>query len=103
MSAVKLTRAVFGAIATATVTVAVAAPAAGEKPGIDAAMGPSTGTPPYVVPVAPGVRTASLLTVGDSVAGYRMVGTPDGLGAYRNDGNRLTLLMNHELNAATGV
>src|SRR4051794_16329127 len=103
MSAVKHTRAVRCVFATVTATVAVATPAAGEKPGTEAEMGPSTATPPYVVPAARGVRTTSLLSVGDSVAGYRMVGTPDGLGAYRNDGNRFTLLMIHEFNALTGV
>ena len=49
------------------------------------------------------MRTSSLLTVGDRVGSYRMVGIPDGLGAYRTDGNRLTLLMNHELNELSGV
>jgi hypothetical protein len=78
-------------------------PASADKPGIEEPLGPSTSTPPYVVPVAPGVRTSSLLTVGDSIGGYRMVGVPDGLGAYRVDGARLTLLMNHELNDQTGI
>jgi hypothetical protein len=86
-----------------TVAVVAAAPAFGEQPGIDGAVGPSTDTHPYVVPTAAGVRTSSLLTVGDSVAGYRMVGIPDGMGAYRNDGNRLTVLMNHELNDRQGI
>ena len=80
-----------------------AAPASAEKPGIEAPIGPSTTTPPYVVPTAPGVQTSSLLTVGDSVDGYRMVGIPDGMGAYRNDGNRLTALMNHEFNDRQGI
>jgi hypothetical protein len=83
--------------------VLAAAPALAEKPGITESMGPSTETPPYVLPVAPGVRTSSLLTVGDIVHGYKMAGIPDGLGAYRNDGNRLTLLMNHELAATAGA
>ena len=90
-----------GAALAAVLT--AAAPAAAEQPGIEGNMGPSTTTPPYVLPVADGVRTASLLTVGDAVAGYRMVGMPDGLGAYRQDGNELTLLMNHELNNQSGV
>jgi hypothetical protein len=99
----KLVRAVSATLAAATLAAVVAAPAAGEKPGIEGPAGPSTDTSPYVVPVAPGVRTSSLLTVGDGVGGYRMAGIPDGLGAYRVDGNRLTLLMNHEINELQGI
>jgi hypothetical protein len=91
------------ALAAAALTAVAAAPASAEKPGIEEPIGPSTTTPPYVLPTAPGVRTSSLLTVGNSVGGYRMVGIPDGLGAYRNDGNRLTVLMNHELNDLQGI
>jgi hypothetical protein len=40
--------------------------------------------------------------VGDAVGGYRMVGIPDGLGAYNSDGRHFTLLMNHELVATVG-
>ena len=47
--------------------------------------------------------TKSILTVGDSVDGYRMVGIPDGLGAYDNGDGTFTLLMNHELRRAQGV
>ena len=93
--------------ALAVLAIAGATPAAAEQPGIEEATGPSTETPPYVLPVAPGVRTSSLLTVGDRVGdpvdGYRMVGIPDGLGAYRDDGSGLTLLMNHELNDQSGI
>jgi hypothetical protein len=100
-SSPKRSRAVLAA--ATVVTALAAAPAAAEQPGIDGPIGPSTSTPPYVLPVAPGVQTSSLLTVGDDAGGYRMVGIPDGLGAYRNNGNRLTLLMNHELNDAQGI
>lgn len=67
--------------------------------------GPSSSQAPYIVPVAPGVRTVSLLTVGDAVGpdGYRMVGTPDGLGAYANDDGTFSVLMNHELGVAQGI
>src|SRR5687768_15295961 len=100
MSDLNLRRAAGAALAVAAVA---AAPASAEAPGIEGPVGPSTSTPPYVLPVADGVRTSSLLTVGDAVGGYRMVGIPDGLGAYRVDGNRLTLLMNHELNDQSGI
>src|SRR5262245_27946472 len=58
---------------------------------------------PYIVPVNPAVSTQALLTVGDSVGGYRMVGIPDGLGAFDNGDGTFTLLMNHELGNAAGV
>src|SRR4030095_10028445 len=45
--------------------------------------GPSTATDPYLVPSIAGVTAVSILTVGDSVGAYRMVGIPDGLGAFR--------------------
>lgn len=66
--------------------------------------GPSTTTSPYVRPaLASGVSTTSILTVGDSIGGYRMVGIPDGMGAFSNNDGTFTLLMNHELGATVGV
>src|SRR5262249_47922267 len=62
-------------------------------------MGPSTTTEPYLVPSLPGVKTVSILTTGDSVNGYRMVGIPDGLGAFRGRRGDFTLLVNHEITA----
>jgi hypothetical protein len=59
--------------------------------------GPSSSASPYVVPIAPGATTISILTAGDSVNGYRMVGVPDGLGAFDNGDGTFTVLMNHEL------
>lgn len=87
-----------GALAAAT---ALAAPAGTSH-------GPSTPTDPYVLPVAGGVSTKSLLTVSDAGAagnGYEMVGIPDGLGAYQDrQGSRdFTLLMNHELRPDQGA
>jgi hypothetical protein len=66
--------------------------------------GPSTTVQPYVLPIADGVDTTSLLTVGNLNAddGYRMVGIPDGLGAYR-DGEDLIVLENQELPEAAGT
>ena len=54
---------------------------------------------PYVLPTASNVElTSRILTVGESAGnGYRMVGIPDGLGAFANDSETFTLLMNHEL------
>jgi hypothetical protein len=52
----------------------------------------------------------SVLTVGDAVnykpdgvTPYRMVGIPDGLGAFDNGDDTFTLLMNHELNGSVGI
>jgi hypothetical protein len=73
------------------------------------ATGPSSSQSPYVISAAPGVLTRSILTVGDSVNNkpngtpYRMVGIPDGLGAYDNGDKTFTVLMNHELREGVGV
>ncbi|HEV7731733.1 MAG TPA: phytase [Candidatus Binatia bacterium] len=66
--------------------------------------GPSTTTAPYLVPSVDGVETVSILTVGDAADGYRMVGIPDGLGAFQSKRGEFTLLMNHEITAgAPGI
>ena len=66
-------------------------------------LGPSTTTEPYLVPSVPGVKFTSVLTVGDNIDGYRMVGIPDGLGAYASSSGNFTLLMNHELGGTSGI
>lgn len=60
---------------------------------------------PYLVPTAPGVEITSILSAGDSVGtnGYRMAGTPDGLGAFDNGDGTFTVLMNHEFTLTEGV
>ncbi|MFM8285610.1 MAG: PEP-CTERM sorting domain-containing protein [Planctomycetaceae bacterium] len=77
--------------------------------------GPSTQQTPYVVPVAPGVKTISIATNGNGVGtpnetytkagggSYRLVGIPDGLGAYDNGNGTFTMLVTHELAATAGV
>ena len=74
--------------------------------------GPSSSQSPYLLRASPGVVTVSLLTVGDSVnlkpdgmTPYRMVGIPDGLGAYDNGDGTFTVVMNHEIggNISGGV
>ena len=64
----------------------------------------SSSQSPYVVPTRNGVFTRSIMTVGDAVnykpdgvTPYRMVGIPDGLGAFDNGDGTFTLVMNHEL------
>jgi hypothetical protein len=90
----------LGAAATAGAAWAVAG----------AGTGPSSSQSPYIVRSQPGVVTKSILTVGDSVnlkpdgvTPYRMVGIPDGLGAFDNGDGTFTVLMNHELGAGVGV
>jgi hypothetical protein len=85
---------------------AIVAASAGATPG--GASGPSSSKDPYVVRTQPGVVFKSILTTGDAVAkagggSYRMVGIPDGLGAFDNGDGTFTLLMNHELTATKGV
>lgn len=65
--------------------------------------GPSSSQSPYVLPTVPGVSTTSILTVGDTIGGYRMVGIPDGLGAFGNGDGTFTLMMNHELGNTAGI
>ena len=64
----------------------------------------------YLLPVADGVLTRTILTVGDSpntkpdgVTPYTMVGIPDGLGAFDNGDGTFTMLSNHELVSTVGV
>src|SRR5262245_30139719 len=65
--------------------------------------GPSTKQSSYTLPTLPVVQTASVLSVGDSIGGYRMVGIPDGMGAFDNGDGTFTLVMNHELGNTAGV
>jgi|GEM_PF-644080 len=59
---------------------------------------------PYLTASAPGVEFTSLLTVGDTANnGYKMVGIPDGTGAYDNGNGTFTLLVNHELGSTVGI
>jgi len=99
------TAAALGAAATATAVALGSLPAQAAVAGPDAIdEGPSTTVSPYVVPVAGQVDVTSLLTTNGGAAanGYRMVGIPDGLGAYSANG-RVTVLMNHELRDSLGI
>jgi len=75
--------------------------------GIDLSQGrtaQNSSQTPYLTPVVSGVSFTSILTVGDAANnGYRMVGIPDGLGAYDNNDGTFTLLMNHELPNTSGA
>ena len=65
--------------------------------------GPSSSQSPYLLSSDSHVYTESLLTAGDSVAGYKMVGIPDGLGAFDNGDGTFTVLVNQELSAGQGA
>ncbi len=71
--------------------------------------GPSTTTAPYLEPREKGVSFVSILTAGDAVGAkpdgtpWRMVGDPDGLGAFDNGDGAITVLMNHELDPTQGA
>jgi hypothetical protein len=76
----------------------------------NAITGATSSQSPYVVPTRPWVVTESLITTGDAVnfksdgvTPYRMVGIPDGLGAFDNNDGTFTVLMNHELGATAGI
>jgi hypothetical protein len=68
-----------------------------------------TSVQPYVEPVGGEYELRPLFSVDDKVPllggapgeQYRMVGIPDGLGAYPNGDGTSTLYMNHELNSST--
>ncbi len=70
----------------------------------------TTSQTPYLVPSQSNVHFVSLLSAGDvagvkadGVTPYRMVGVPDGLGAFDNGNGTITVLMNHEIGPAAGV
>ena len=93
-------------IAGVALVAAVAAAVAVGAPG--GSSGPSSSQSPYLVRSQPGVVVKSIVTVGDTVpkAGggtYRMVGIPDGLGAFDNGDGTFTVLMNHEIQPTLGV
>lgn len=65
--------------------------------------GPSTLQTPFVQPLLQGYKFTSILTANDSIGGYPMAGTPDGLGAFDNGDGTFTLLMNHEFVNTVGA
>lgn len=69
----------------------------------DEVKGPSSSQAPYLLSSDSHVYVESLLSVGDSVGGYKMAGIPDGLGAYDNGDGTFTVLMNHEIAAGAGA
>ena len=56
-----------------------------------------TSRPAQLAPLEAGVVIDPILSTGDIIGTYQMSGIPDGLGAYKDGGNTLQVLMNHEL------
>lgn len=71
-------------------------------------MAPSTTQSSYLVSTNSAVSLNAILSVGDHVGvkndgtPWKMVGIPDGLGAYDNGDGTMTVLMNHELGTTAG-
>jgi hypothetical protein len=71
--------------------------------------GQFSSSPSYLLPSLDGVIVRPILTAGDAAgtksdgSPYRMVGIPDGLGAFDNGDDTFTPLLNHELGAGNGI
>ncbi len=68
--------------------------------------GPSSTAASYVLPSGPKaslISTTSILTTGDAIGGYRLVGIPDGTGAFDNGDGTFTWVVNHELGGGSGI
>lgn len=65
--------------------------------------GPSSTQSSYVLPAISGYKTTAIISAPDMVNGYRMCGTPDGLGAFDNGDGTFTLLVNHEFANTAGI
>lgn len=88
----------------ATTAAALALTGAGAALAHGSDIGPNSSESPYLLPTVRGADSTALLTVGDAADnGYRMVGIPDGMGAFGNRDGTYTLLMNHELGADKGT
>jgi hypothetical protein len=74
-----------------------------QTPALAQIKGPSSSQTPYVLPTKAGVKITSIMTTPDLVNGYKMCGTPDGLGAFDNGDGTFTVLMNHEFGNTAGV
>jgi hypothetical protein len=59
--------------------------------------------PPYLTPTITGIKFKAVMTAGDIVNGYKMVGLPDGLGAFDNNNGTFTLVSNHEFGNGSGA
>jgi hypothetical protein len=69
----------------------------------DQPTGPTSSQSPYLLPTIPNAQFTSIFTTTDAILGYKMCGTPDGLGAFDNGNGTFTLLMNHEFVPTAGI
>jgi Bacterial protein of unknown function (DUF839) len=79
--------ALAAAITVSSTAVAVAGPKSGFKTSRPAMLAPGN---------IPGVQITPLLSVGDTLGGYRYEAVPDGISLKRKDHNRVNLFVNHE-------
>jgi serralysin len=56
----------------------------------------------YMLGQQPNVTIRALMSAGDIVGGRKLAGTPDGMGVIDTGDGTVTLLLNHEFNAALG-
>jgi len=76
----------------------------GQAPNAKEITGPNSSDMPYLLPTRSDVEITSLISVGDAANnGYKMVGIPDGAGAYDNNDGTFTFLLNHELTSTAGI
>ena len=70
---------------------------------ISSQLHPTSTQSPYLVSANSHVTVESLIDRGGSgLGGYKMVGIPDGLGAFDNGNGTFTVLMNHEFGSNPG-
>lgn len=65
--------------------------------------GLSSSQAPYLVPTVQGAYFKAIATTGDAVFGYKMCGTPDGIGAFDNGNGTFTMVVNHEFGNSSGI
>ncbi|MDQ2984345.1 MAG: hypothetical protein M3R70_10570 [Actinomycetota bacterium] len=84
------------ALGFAVAAVAVAAATLGTASASPSHGGFVTAKPAMLAPVAPGVTVQPLLTVGDTVGGYRFESIPDGIAVNQDTNRRVDVYVNHE-------
>ncbi len=80
-------------VVAASVLVAVVAATSSAKPSA----GFLTAKPAMLAPVAAGVEVKPLLTVGDTVGGYKFESIPDGIAVDKHHSEEVDVYVNHEL------
>src|SRR5215210_7221968 len=76
--------------ATAAAVIALPAGAADKNSGFH------TSLPALLTPLAPGSRVNPIISVGDTVRGYRFESIPDGISFTRNGRGTMDVYVNHE-------